>query len=131
MTSALAPARRRFGAVRMDFRILGPLEVLDDGQAVPIGGTKQRALLALLLLHRNETLTTDRLIDELWGGRPEPTAVKALQVCVSRLRRALAGEAELPASQVKLDDGVLRWFVDVAAARKLNKALDENGPLVT
>ena len=76
----------------MDFRILGPLEVLDEGQAVPIGGTKQRALLALLLLHRNETLTTDRLIDELWGGRPQPTAVKALQVCVSRLRRALAGD---------------------------------------
>jgi hypothetical protein len=49
----------------MDFRILGPLEALDEGRAVPLGGAKQRALLALFLVHANETLTTDRLIDEL------------------------------------------------------------------
>ena len=66
----------------MDFRILGPLEVLDEGRVVPIAGTKQRALLALLLLHGNETLTTDRLIDELWGERPQPSAVKALRIMI-------------------------------------------------
>ena len=52
----------------MDFRILGRLEVLDEGrETVAVAGSKQRALLALLLLHGNETLSTTRLIDELWG----------------------------------------------------------------
>lgn len=74
----------------MDFRILGPLEALDEGRRVPLGGGKQRALLALLLLHANETLSSERLIDELWGEHPPATAVKTVQVHVSRLRRALA-----------------------------------------
>ena len=76
----------------MDFRILGPLEALDGGQQVPLGGSKLRAVLALLLLHPNETLSSDRLIDELWGEEPPASAAKALQVHVSRLRKALAGE---------------------------------------
>jgi class 3 adenylate cyclase/DNA-binding winged helix-turn-helix (wHTH) protein len=74
----------------MDFRILGSLEALDEGRPVALGGSKQRALLALLLLHANETLTTDRLIDELWGDRPPASAAKTVQVHVSRLRKALA-----------------------------------------
>ena len=77
----------------MDFRILGPLEVLDEGRAIALGGSKQRALLALLLLHANETLSTDRLIDELWGERPPANAAKTVQMQISRLRKALAGEA--------------------------------------
>ncbi len=64
----------------MDFRILGPLEVLDEGRPVALGGSRQRALLALLLLHANETLSTDRLIDELWGERPPAKAAKTVQV---------------------------------------------------
>ena len=75
----------------MDFRILGPLEVLDDGRTLTLAGSKPRALLALLLLHPNETLTTDRLIDELWGERAPAGAAKTLQMHVSRLRKALAG----------------------------------------
>ena len=58
----------------VDFCILGPLEVLDGGRIVPLGGAKQRALLGLLLLHPNETLSTERLIDELWGERPPSSA---------------------------------------------------------
>jgi predicted ATPase/DNA-binding SARP family transcriptional activator len=82
-------------AVRMEFRILGPLEVLDEGRRLALGGRKPRALLALLLLHRGETLGTERLIDELWGERPPATAAKSLRVHVSRLRGALAtGPAE-------------------------------------
>ena len=75
----------------MHFRILGPLEVLDEGCAVTLGGSKQRALLALLLVHANETLTTDRLIDELWGESPPANAAKTVQMHVSRLRKALRG----------------------------------------
>jgi DNA-binding SARP family transcriptional activator len=77
----------------MEFRILGPLEVLQEGRAVALGGSRQRALLAVLLLHANETLTTDRLIDELWGEHAPPTAAKAVHVHVSRLRKALAAGA--------------------------------------
>ena len=77
----------------MDFRILGPLEVLDEGRPIALGGSKQRALLALLLVHANETLTTDRLIDELWGERPPAKAAKTVQMQLSRLRKALAVEA--------------------------------------
>jgi DNA-binding SARP family transcriptional activator len=73
----------------VDFRILGPLEVVDEGAALALGGTKQRALLALLVLHANETLSLSRLIDELWGERPPVTATKALRVHVSRLRKTL------------------------------------------
>jgi DNA-binding SARP family transcriptional activator len=78
----------------MDFRILGPLEALDaDGQPIALGGSKRRAVLALLLLHANETLGTDQLIDELWGERPPAAASKSVQVHISRLRKALAQEA--------------------------------------
>jgi DNA-binding SARP family transcriptional activator len=75
----------------MEFRILGPLEALDGGRVVGLGGTRQRALLAVFLLHRGETLSADRLIDELWGERPPATATKSVQVYISRLRKALAG----------------------------------------
>ena len=73
----------------MDFRILGPLEVEEDGRQVPLGGEKQRALLALLLLSRGRPVSTDRLIEEVWSGRPPATALKSVQVYVTRLRRAL------------------------------------------
>ena len=76
----------------MDFRILGPLEVLDEARVVALPGSKQRALLALLLLHVNETLAPDQLIEALWGGRPPATASKSLHAHVSRLRKALAPE---------------------------------------
>jgi len=73
----------------MEFRILGPIEVWSEGRQVRLGGVKQRALLAVLLLHRNEVVSVDRLIDELWGERPPATAVKTAQVHVSQLRKAL------------------------------------------
>jgi YVTN family beta-propeller protein len=74
----------------MEFRILGALEVRDDGGSrSPLGAGKQRAVLAFLLLHGNEVVPTERLIDELWGESPPETARKALQVYVSRLRKSL------------------------------------------
>jgi DNA-binding SARP family transcriptional activator len=76
----------------MEFRILGPLEVVDGGQTVELGGHKQRALLAVLLLEANQVVSSDRLIDMLWDGQPPATARKALYVYVSELRKALGRE---------------------------------------
>ena len=73
----------------MEFRILGPLELRDDRGAIEIPGVKRRALLALLLLHANEVVSSDRLMDELWGDQPPGSGVTALQVSVSKLRKAL------------------------------------------
>jgi DNA-binding SARP family transcriptional activator len=73
----------------VEFRVLGPLEVLSDGQAVDLGRPKTRALLAILLLDANRVVSTDRLIEALWEGEPTATAQKALQVYVSQLRRLL------------------------------------------
>jgi DNA-binding SARP family transcriptional activator len=78
----------------MELRILGPLEVCsDDGRKRDLVG-KQRALLAVLLLHANEVVSIDRLIDALWGVEPPETAEKALQVYVSRLRKFLQPEGK-------------------------------------
>jgi DNA-binding SARP family transcriptional activator len=68
----------------MEFRILGPLEVVDDGHPVALQRGKQQALLAYLLLHPNELVAADRLVDALWGERPPPTAGKILQNAVSQ-----------------------------------------------
>ena len=73
----------------MEFRILGPLEVRHDGRVIPLGAGQQQALLALLLLRANETVSRDRLVHELWGERPPSTAAKALQGHVSALRKLL------------------------------------------
>jgi peptide/nickel transport system substrate-binding protein len=73
----------------MEFRILGRLEVLEHGQPLALGGAKQRAVLAILLLHRREAVSVDRLVDELWGERPPPTAAQTIRVYVSRLRKTL------------------------------------------
>jgi DNA-binding SARP family transcriptional activator len=73
----------------MDYRILGPLEVRAGGRHVPLRGARQRELLAVLLLHANEIVSSDRLIDELWQGDPPPTAAKIVQNSVSQLRKLL------------------------------------------
>ena len=81
-------------AIALEFRILGPLEVVSEGEALALGGAKQRAVLALLLLRPNEPVSVDRIVDELWGERPPATAAKNVQVYVSHLRKAL-GEGVL------------------------------------
>jgi DNA-binding SARP family transcriptional activator/ABC-type transport system substrate-binding protein len=73
----------------MEFRILGPLAVENEDRPIPLAGRKQRALLALLLLARNRPVSTERLIEEIWGGTPPERAVKSVQVYVSQLRKAL------------------------------------------
>jgi DNA-binding SARP family transcriptional activator len=73
----------------LEFRILGPLEVLSDAGLVTIAGHKQRALLAALVIRANEVISTDRLIENLWGSSPPRTAVTSLQNFVSQLRKIL------------------------------------------
>jgi DNA-binding SARP family transcriptional activator len=73
----------------VEFRILGPLEILDGELRLPLGGTKRRAVAALLLLEANQVVPSERLIDGVWGGDPPPAAVGSLQNHVLRLRRVL------------------------------------------
>ncbi len=77
----------------MEYRILGPLEVVEAGRSLPLGGPKQRSLLAVLLLRANEVVSTDDLIDRMWGEQAPPTAAKVVQVQVWRLRKTLGADA--------------------------------------
>jgi DNA-binding SARP family transcriptional activator len=73
----------------MEFRVLGPFEVADRDRLLAVGSPQQRALLVVLLLHRGEPVSSDRLIDALWGERPPASAIKIVQGYVSNLRRVL------------------------------------------
>jgi DNA-binding SARP family transcriptional activator len=122
----------------MDFRLLGPLEVSERGGPLALGGVKQRSLLAILLLQANELVSTDRLIDQLWGATPPATCAKSIQVYVSRLRKEL-GDGRLvtqaPGYLLRVDPSELDLarFEQLAAearrtdpdtaARKLREAL--------
>jgi DNA-binding SARP family transcriptional activator len=76
----------------VEFRLLGPLEAVEDGRPLALGGRQQRAVLATLLLRANELVPAERLIDVVWGERPPPTAATTVQVYVSRLRKLLGRE---------------------------------------
>jgi predicted ATPase/DNA-binding SARP family transcriptional activator len=78
----------------IEFRILGPVEASAHGRSLPIGSPKQRALLALLLAHANQTLSRERLIDELWADAPPASVDSAVHVYLSRLRRVLESAGE-------------------------------------
>ncbi len=122
----------------MEFRILGPLEVREEDKVLRLGGSKQRALLACLLLHANEVVSRDRLIDELWGESPPGTARTALQVYVSQLRKVLGRDLILtrpPGYLIRVSDGDLdlarfedavtsvRGAAPAEAAERLREAL--------
>ena len=92
----------------LEFRLLGPLEVIgDEGTAIAIGTGRQRALLALLILRANELVSSDRLVEELWGAAPPATAPKMLHNQVSALRQALGrnGRLETRGSAYRLNVG--------------------------
>jgi DNA-binding SARP family transcriptional activator len=93
-----------------EFRLLGPLEAVVDGTPVQLAAAKQRALLALLLLNRNHVVSTERLIDELWGDDPPAQATKTVQVYVSQLRKALGPDRLLtraPGYSLRVEPGEL------------------------
>ena len=94
----------------MEFRVLGSLEVEEEGRVLKLGGAKQRALLALLLLYANEAVSRERLIDELWGSTPPETAPAAIQVYVSQLRKLLGREVivtQPPGYLIRVREGTL------------------------
>src|SRR4051794_1058128 len=104
----------------MEFRLLGPLEALSDGHPLPIGGQKQRSVLALLLLHANEVVSTDRLIDEVWGARPPKSVDASLQNCISHLREVVGREVierHPPGYRLNVD-------VERVDARRFEQTLD-------
>ncbi|HEX6662903.1 MAG TPA: BTAD domain-containing putative transcriptional regulator [Gaiellaceae bacterium] len=78
----------------MDYRILGPLEAFDGERRLSLGGARQRAVLALMILHENEVVSRDVIVDALWGEEPPATAAKVLQNCVSALRKERPGGTE-------------------------------------
>jgi DNA-binding SARP family transcriptional activator/ABC-type transport system substrate-binding protein len=94
----------------MEFAVLGPVEVRVDGRALPLGGPKQRALLALLLLSANEVVSRDRLVDALWGERVPASAHRSLDTYVYRLRALLGGgriERRPPGYLLRVEPGEL------------------------
>jgi DNA-binding SARP family transcriptional activator len=102
----------------LEFRILGPIEVRSNGEALQLGGPKQRALLALLLVDVGRAVSTDRLIDALWGEHPPKTAATSLQNFVSQLRKLLGPDVLVtkpPGYLLRVDPSRL----DAARARAL------------
>jgi predicted ATPase/DNA-binding SARP family transcriptional activator len=86
----------------IDFRVLGPLEVIHDGVSLRLGGPRTRALLAALLIEADRFVSRDRLIDELWGDEPPATAENAVQVQIASLRRLLPGRIETRGASYRL-----------------------------
>jgi predicted ATPase/class 3 adenylate cyclase len=112
----------------MDFRILGPLDVVSDGQTLDLGGQKQRALLVLLLLNANRPVARERLVEALWEDEPPATAHKAVHVHVSHLRKLLGSGRLLrqaPGYSLRVDQGELdlERFEALRQEGKLREAL--------
>jgi DNA-binding SARP family transcriptional activator len=98
----------------MEYRVLGPLAVLADGQPIDIGSARQRVVLAVLLLEANRVVSRDRLVDALWDRHPPATASSQIHICVSALRRKLAAygapdviETVPPGYLIRIDDHAL------------------------
>ena len=121
----------------LDFRVLGAVSVDAPRGAIELGGTKQRVLLALLLLHPNESVSRDRVIDLLWSDKPPEKANNSLHVQVSKLRKALGSNRIgtdragyfLRIEEDELDLNVFRRLV--ARAREARRAGDATGAAET
>ena len=94
LSNAVAVTEWLGDACRVDFRVLGPVEARADGRPLQVAGSRQRALLALLLLRRGAPVSRERIVDDLWGEQDPKGSVNTVQVAVSRLRRALGPDAE-------------------------------------
>lgn len=109
----------------IEFRVLGPLEILDEGEPVAVGGRKQRMVLAMLLLEAGRVVSSERLIDAIWGEEPPRTATTSLQNSISRLRKQLGPDALItkpPGYQLNIEPEQLdlarcrRWLDEARGA---------------
>ena len=107
--------------VTLDYRILGPLEVSDETGHVALGGPKQRALLAILVLEAGRVVPTDRLVDLLWGEEAPRTATASLQNAVGRLRRVLGSDV----LETRAPGYVLHATPEQIDARRFERALSD------
>jgi WD40 repeat protein/DNA-binding SARP family transcriptional activator/class 3 adenylate cyclase len=129
------PARPVYGG-RMQFRVLGPLEVDAGGGPIPLGGPKQRAVLAHLVLRANQLVPAETLVDEIWGEEPPKQARNIIQTYVSHLRKALGRDriqSHAPGYRLRLDPSELDATRFDALMRDAQKALpvDPNTAVAT
>jgi len=110
----------------MEFRVLGPIEVSDGNRNLPLGGFRQRLVLSALLLHPNRSVTTDWLVDAVWGEAPPRTARKTLQVYISRLRSLLGAHA----IEATSTGYILRLDPDVLDSNRFEQFADEGHRLL-
>lgn len=113
----------------MEFRILGPLEIADGDRLLPLSAAGQRALLTMLLVHANEVVSADRLLDALWPDGLPPSGAAALQVRVSQLRKALGPAGRLVVTRPPgyvIEVG--RSELDVYRFEELVEAADDGEP---
>jgi DNA-binding SARP family transcriptional activator/WD40 repeat protein len=122
----MAPVGERFARVQVavQIRVLGPVDALVDGQTIPLGGSKQRAVLAMLALRANRTVATDELIDGLWGDHPPASAPKNVQQYVWRLRTALGKEDSGAAIVTRGRGYELRLPADAVDATRFESLVD-------
>ena len=109
----------------IDYRILGPLEVSADGQAIEVGGPRLRVLLAVLLLRANEPVPRDVLVHELWGEQPPAGAQHSLDVYVSRLRKSLGAAANGPVVATRPGAYSLQLADEQVDARRFERLVTE------
>jgi DNA-binding SARP family transcriptional activator/basic membrane lipoprotein Med (substrate-binding protein (PBP1-ABC) superfamily) len=121
----------------VEFRVLGPLEMRVEGASVSLGGAKQRAVLAVLLLRAGEVVPVGRLVDEVWGDDPPPSAAHSLESYVSRLRQLFNGHGPTLSRRgagylIELGDATLdaRRFVELQERAALAAAMDEHAEVV-
>jgi DNA-binding SARP family transcriptional activator len=125
--------RREIIGSTVEFRILGPVDALDEGRAVPLPAGKPLTLLRILLLNRNRVVSAESLIDELWSDDPSDSAAKALQGYVSLLRKAIGADRLItkpPGYSLRVEDGKLdldRFEQHVREGRERLAAGDPKG----
>jgi WD40 repeat protein/DNA-binding SARP family transcriptional activator len=126
MTAVAPQERGRASGGKMQFRVLGPLEVDSGSRPIPLGGAKQRAVLAHLIMRANEVVPAETLIDEVWGDEPPEKARNIIQTYVSHLRKALGHdriEWRTPGYRLRLDHSEFDAARFEALVREAKRAL--------